>query len=338
MKILSIAVPCYNSAKYMDKCIKSLLTGGEDVEILIVNDGSTDETRDKADAYEKRYPGVCRAVHQINGGHGDAVMTGLKAATGVFFKVVDSDDYLDRKSFLRVLEKLRGFVSRGESLDMMICNFIYDKEGARRKKIMHYKKVLPVDQVFSWDEIGHFLPGSYILMHSVMYRRQLLLESGLNLPKHTFYVDNIFVYQPLPKMKTIYYMDENLYRYYIGREDQSVNESVMIGRIDQQYKVTRLMLEYYDLYKIRSKKLRNYMLRYLEIMMVICSVLAIKSGEEENLQKKEVLWQEVKAKYPRLYRRLRFGFLGQSMNLPGKLGQKISVAGYKLAQKLYGFN
>ena len=82
-------------------------------------------------------------------------------------------------------------------------------------------------------------------------------------------------------------MDVNFYRYYIGREDQSVNEQIMIGRIDQQYRVTRLMLGYYDVTKISNKKLRQYMTSYLEIMMTICSILAIKSGTEENMEKKK---------------------------------------------------
>ena len=131
-------------------------------------------------------------------------------------------------------------------------------------------------------------------MHSVIYRTGLLIQCGLELPKHTFYVDNIFVYQPLPHVKHIYYLDVNFYRYYIGRQDQSVNEEVMIGRIDQQIRVTKLMLGYYDAMKISSRKLRHYMIQYLEIMMTICSVLAIKSGTEENLEKKKELWQYLK--------------------------------------------
>ena len=109
-------------------------------------------------------------------------------------------------------------------------------------------------------------------MHSTIYRTKLLKDCGMKLPKHTFYVDNIFVYQPLPFVKTLYYMDVNLYRYFIGRSDQSVNEKVMISRIDQQPKVTRIMIESHDLTQIKSKKLRNYMIKYLSMMMVICSV------------------------------------------------------------------
>ena len=72
MKLLSVAIPCYNSAAYMRHCIESLLPGGDEVEILIVNDGSTkDNTGEIADEYEKRYPGICRAIHQENGGPGE---------------------------------------------------------------------------------------------------------------------------------------------------------------------------------------------------------------------------------------------------------------------------
>ena len=83
---------------------------------------------------------------------------------------------------------------------------------------------LPKDRIFTWKEAGHFHKGQYILMHSVIYRTKLLVECGLELPKHTFYVDNIYVYKPLPSVRTLYYMDVDFYRYFIGRDDQSVNE------------------------------------------------------------------------------------------------------------------
>ena len=166
----------------------------------------------------------------------------------------------------------------------------------------------------------------------------MLIDCGLDLPRHTFYVDNIFVYTPLPHVKTLYYLDVNFYRYFIGRNDQSVNEAVMIGRIDQQLKITKIMLDSHDLYKIKSRKLRRYMILYIEIMMVICSILAIKSGTEENLQKKKDIWAHLKNHNLRLYMRIRWGFLGQSVNLPGKAGRKVSIMGYKITQKFYGFN
>ena len=322
MKLLSVAIPCYNSSDYMRHCIESLLEGGDEVEILIVDDGSAkDDTAVIADEYEKKYPGICRAIHQENKGHGGAVNTGLKNAEGVYFKVVDSDDWVDRGAYMEILKMLRRFADQSEPVDMLISNFVYEKQGARRKKVMNYRTTLPKDQVFSWKDVKVFMLGQYILMHSVIYRTELLRQCGLELPEHTFYVDNIFVYQPLPHVKTMYYLDVNFYRYFIGRDDQSVNEQVMIGRIDQQIRVNKLMIDY-----------------FVEIMMVISSILAIRSGAEEDMAKKKALWQYARKKNRMMYLRLRFGFLGQGMNLPGKGGRNVSVAGYKISQKFFGFN
>ena len=339
MKLLSIAIPCYNSAEYMHKCIDSLLPGGGEVEILIVDDGSAkDDTAQIADEYEALYPGICRAIHQENGGHGEAVNAGLRAARGIYFKVVDSDDWVNEEAYMEVLETLRTFVMGNRTLDMLITNFVYEKQGAKHKRVMQYRTALPKRQLCTWKDVKMFMLGQYILMHSVIYRTEMLRECGLELPKHTFYVDNIFVFQPLPYVKTFYYLDVNFYRYFIGRSDQSVNEQVMIGRIDQQLLVTRLMIKYYRESKITSRKLRHYMVRYLEIMMTISSILAIKSGTEENLAKKQELWTDLRRQDLPLYLRLRYGFLGQSMNLPGKSGRTVSIAGYKISQKFFGFN
>ncbi|MCI8578084.1 MAG: glycosyltransferase family 2 protein [Lachnospiraceae bacterium] len=339
MKLLSIAIPCYNSEAYMRNCIESLLPGGDEVEILIVDDGSArDRTGEIADEYEAKYPGICRAIHQENGGHGEAVNAGLRAATGIYFKVVDSDDWVNADAYKEVLETLRRFVMGEDTLDMLVTNFVYEKQGARHKRVMQYRTALPKRELMGWKDVKVFILGQYILMHSVVYRTEMLRECSLELPKHTFYVDNIFVFQPLPFVKTIYYLDVNFYRYYIGREDQSVNEQIMIGRIDQQIKVTKLMLGYYHEAKITNNKLRHYMVRYLEIMMTISSILAIRSQSEENMAKKKELWEYLRKMDLPLYLRLRWGFLGQSMNLPGKSGRSVSIAGYKISQKFFGFN
>lgn len=338
MKLLTVAIPCYNSEAYMSKCIESLLPGGEDVEIIIVDDGSKDGTARIADDYAAKYPTIIRAIHQENGGHGEAVNAGLRNATGMYYKVVDSDDWLKEDAYLAVLAKLRELIGGSRSLDMMICNFVYEKEGLKHKKVMTYRTALPKDQLFTWDQVKHFLPGQYILMHSVIYRTKMLQDCGLELPKHTFYVDNIFVFHPLPYVKTMYYMDINLYRYYIGRDDQSVNEQVMIGRIDQQILVNRIMIDYMEEQKLLNPKVRHYMMNYLDIITTVTSIMLIKSGTEENLLKKRDLWQYIKDKDHLMYLRLRFGILGSATNLPGKGGRKISVAEYKIARRFVGFN
>lgn len=337
MKLISFAIPCYNSQDYMEKCIESILVGGDDVEIIIVDDGSKDDTAKIADRYQEQYPNIVKAIHQENGGHGEAVNTGLKNATGLFFKVVDSDDWVDETAYKAILEKLKELSGGSETVDMFLANYVYEKEGAKHKKVMR-QLGFPKDKIFTWNDIHHFYKGHYILMHSVIYRTQLLRECGLELPKHTFYVDNIYVYRPLPYVKKMYYMDVDFYRYYIGRDDQSVNESVMIGRIDQQIKVNKIMIEDVDIWKITNKKCRKYMLNYLEIITVISTIMLIKSGTEENLEKKRRLWKYIKDTDIRLFHKLRRGIMGNTMNLPGKGGRKISIAAYRISQKVVGFN
>lgn len=338
MKILSIAVPCYNSQEYMRKCVDSLLAGGEDVEILIVDDGSTDETGAIADDYARRYPDIVRAIHQENGGHGQAVNAGLADASGLYFKVVDSDDWVNQEAYRVVMDTLEELTRGPQTVDMLISNFVYEKQGAARKKVMQYRKCFPKDQVFGWDQVKHMHAGKYILMHSVIYRTELLKSCGLRLPEHTFYVDNLFVFEPLPFVSTLYYLDVNFYRYFIGREDQSVHESVMISRIDQQIRVNKKMVDILVGASVRSRQLRQYMIRYLTIITAVSSVMLIRSGKKENLDKKEELWKYLKDADKGLYRAVRRGIVGRAVNLPGRGGRSMSTTLYKICQKFYGFN
>ncbi|MDE7424804.1 MAG: glycosyltransferase family 2 protein [Lachnospiraceae bacterium] len=338
MKVLSVAIPCYNSEAYMARAVDSLLPAGDDIEIIIVNDGSTDTTKEIAEEYEKKYPAIVRVVNQENGGHGEAVNTGLRHASGLYFKVVDSDDWVEEQALFRILEKLREFVESGERIDMLISNYVYEKLEKKKQKVIDYRSCLPVDRPFGWSEVGHFRSSQNILMHSVIYRTKLLRDCGLELPKHTFYVDNIFVYQPLPAVSKLYYLDVDFYRYYIGREDQSVNEQVMMGRIDQQIKITKIMIDSHDLTKIRRKQLRKYMAKYLVMMMTVSSVFLIKMNTPESLAKKEELWQYLKKKNERMYREMNRYMLGWIMQRKTRPERRIIVWGYHISKKIFGFN
>ncbi len=341
MKLLSIAIPSYNSAAYLGRCIDSLIVGGEDVEIIVVNDGSTDETSAIAHKYSERFPSIVKVIDKPNGGHGSAVNAGLEAASGMYYKVVDSDDWVKESAYMAILDKLRELSGSDKVLDMLISNFVYEKEGAAKKKVMRFGHALPQDELFTWNDVGHFHKGQYILMHSVIFRTKLLRECGLKLPEHTFYVDNIFVFEPLPYVKNMYYMDVNFYRYFIGRDDQSVNEKVMISRIDQQLRVNRIMIDYMKENKRKifaNKRLKNYMINYLDIITTISSIMLILSGTSENLQKKKDLWDYLKNSDSYIFYRLRLGLLGNTMNLPGRGGRKVSVEGYRIAQRFFKFN
>lgn len=339
MKILTITIPCYNSQDYMTKCIESALIGGEDVEILIVDDGSTDNTAAIADEYQEKYPTIIKAIHKENGGHGDAVNTGLANASGAYFKVVDSDDWLDEDAYRKILKILKKVVLERHELDLLLANYIYDKVGRRKKRVMRYRKALPANRIISWDTTRiKFNKFQYVLMHSVIYRTELLKECGLELPKHTFYVDNIFVFKPMIHVKKLMYVNADLYHYYIGREGQSVNEQTMVKRIDQQLLINRTLIEFFSEHKDIDRQMYKFLLQYLDMMMCVASIICIVSNDREVFAKKKELWRFLKTTDRQLYRQLRTTIFGITMNLPGRFGRFLSKSGYHLFQKLFGFN
>lgn len=341
-KLITFTVPCYNSAAYMRHCIDTLLTAGERAEIILVDDGSTkDDTPAICDEYAEKYPTIVRAIHQENGGHGEGVNQGIRNAQGRYFKVVDSDDWVDTDALAQVLDKLEDFTAKGKDLDLMLFNYVYEHVEDNTQHTVRYTNVFPQNRVFTWKHTRPFRPDQNILMHSVIYRTQVLRDCGVVLPKHTFYVDNIFVYQPLPYVETMYYMDVDLYRYFIGRADQSVNEKVMIGRVDQQLRVTRHMIDCQNLNDLRpdQRKLRSYMLSYLAMMMAISNIFLILDGSDAAHIKKFQLWRYLYNHADRnIYRRIRYLSVGGLTNLKGKLGDKISLGGYRMAQRFFKFN
>lgn len=337
-KLLSVVVPCYNSEAYMKKCVDSLLIGGDEVEIIIVDDGSKDSTGQIADMYAEKYPSIVSVIHQDNGGHGEAINAGLRNSSGIYFKVVDSDDWVSKDAYLKLLDIMRVSVEENEQLDMLIANYIYDKQGTQHKKVMSYKNALPANKYFTWDDVGNFYVTQYILMHSVIYRTRVLRDCGLELPGHTFYVDNLFLFVPLPYVKKMYYIDEVFYHYFIGRDDQSVNEAVMIKRIDQQIDVTKKMIDYFDYDKLINRRCVMYMQNYINIMMTVSSIFLVLSKEEMNYQKKHMLWDYLKEQNPRLYREIRHTAMGYAISCESRAARSVQCVGYKLSQKAIGFN
>lgn len=336
MKLLTVTIPCYNSQNYMTHAIDSLLPGGEDVEIIVVNDGSNDDTAKIADDYERRYPGIVRAIHKENGGHGDAIMTGLANADGLYFKAVDSDDWVDAEAFTKVLDALRTLSDN--PVDMFISNYIYDKAAKKHKLAIRYHNILPQHRVFGWDETKRFHIKQYLLIHSLIYRTGLLRECGLSLPKHTYYVDNLYTYLPLKDVKKMYYLDVDLYHYFIGRKDQSIQEQNMTKNIDQQLLVNKLLISQFDPFTIENLQKRKYLLHAFAAVTIVSIFILTKSGTKESLQKRKDLLAFIRQKDPRVYQRLRRDPFIRICFLPGKAGRAIPISIYKLLQKIYGFN
>ena len=264
MKYISFVVPCYNSEEYMEKCIESLLVGADFVEIIIIDDGSKDRTGEIADNYEKKYPDTVKVIHQENGGHGEGINAGLKVATGKYFKVVDSDDWVDKEAYLKLLKSIKTIDS-----DLIVMNYVYSYTDGRKDQVINFSNVFKENKEMTWEEMGRWKVTQYPSLHSMMYKKSVLDVSDIDLPKHVFYEDNLFIYLPMVNTKTIYYMNLDFYRYFIGRPDQSVQTAQIVKRSHHQVLVSKTVCNKYDLSLIKEKKLRKLMRRECVFLMTM---------------------------------------------------------------------
>ncbi|MCD8110883.1 MAG: glycosyltransferase family 2 protein [Clostridiales bacterium] len=338
-KLITFTVPCYNSEAYMEHCIDSLLTAGDRAEILIVNDGSTDRTGEIAAHYQERYPNICRVLTQENGGHGAGINHGLKEARGFYFKVVDSDDWLDEEALHRTMDLLEKLEPQG-GVDLLVTNYVYDNTDPGLTKTIHYRNVFPQECMIGWERTRYFRPWQYLCMHASTHRTQLLRDIGIRLPEHTFYEDNLFSYLPLPYVRKICYLNADLYHYLIGREGQSVEEDILKRRCTHQVQVSRLMFEAYDLAQIRREqpKLARYLIHALIFFMVLATAFTRLNNTAEADRKIREMWKVLKEENRPLAHRLKYHSLATLLNFPGHGGRMFAIACYRLGHKFLAFN
>lgn len=339
-KTLTFVVPAYNMTEYLERCVMSLIAAkrNNDIEVLIVDDGSSDGTLEMAQKFEARYPGIVRAIHQENKGHGGAVNTGIAAARGMYVKVVDADDWVGPESLEQVMAVLREEADSTEPIDMLVTNYVYDKVGKRNKHVVNFRHAMKAGARLAWNDLGHFGLAEYILMHALTYRTAVVRESGMQLPEHTFYVDFIYAYQPFPWVKTMKYLDTPFYHYFIGRDGQSVQTDVMIRRVDQLRLVNQCMVRATPERDTVPDGLYRYMIHFLAIESSVASVFMILSRDPENYEKKKDMWDDIKAYSPTIYKDVRKKAMSRALNLRGSIGRFVIRKGYFVAEHVVGFN
>ena len=333
MKYITFTIPSYNSQDYMKHVIDNLVAVGDDIEVIIVNDGSKDDTGKIADEYEKKYPTIVKAIQKENGGHGSGVMAGLRNASGLFYKVVDSDDWVETQDVITMVDLIKKHLAEGADIDLYITNYVYEHASDNSQYSMNYRKYLPIDTVFTWNDIKRIGLETVFLMHSLMYRTEKLRESGMNLPNHTFYVDDIYAYVPLPFMKNLYYRDLDFYHYFIGRADQSINYGTMCKRYEQQVRVFKIMFESNSLEKLKTfpKHLYQYMWQFLMIIGAVTFMTIVGTKEDKEIRKKffKDFQKELKGIDKKLFNKLRYrtpliiAFLIPGYNLKSFASRKI---------------
>lgn len=243
-KLLSVVVPAYNVERYLQSCLDSLLDTEEreKTEILVVDDGSRDATRSIAETYEKKHPAIVRAIHKENGGHGSTINIGIREATGKYFRVLDSDDCVDSKAYDSYLKKLEH-----TDCDLVATPFtcVWYKEDAvvkEKKRQIEGASDLEEGKVYFFPEVAKQL---FVRMHEWTIRTALLKENNITLTEHSFYVDMQYVLFPVPWIKTICVFTDNVYRYRLGMENQSVSIKNMQKNREQHRKVLCSLVDFY---------------------------------------------------------------------------------------------
>lgn len=337
---LTFVVPAYNMETYLPRCVDSLLAAGrtDDIEVIIVDDGSSDGTPSLADAYARRRPESVRVIHQPNKGHGGAVNAGIAEARGLYVKVVDADDWVGRDALEVVMRTLRAQAEADAPVDMVVTNYVYDKVGKARKHVVHFRSAMEPGRVMGWDDLGRFGVAEYILMHALIFRTDVVRESGMELPEHTFYVDFLYAYQPFPWVRTILYLDVPLYHYFIGREGQSVQTDAMVRRVSQLIQVNRLMVEATPERGTVPDGLYRYMIHFLSIESSITTVFLILSRDPRNYARQRKLWADMRAAKPAVAADTRARLVARVTNLATPLGRAIVRVGYRVANHFIGFN
>jgi Glycosyltransferases involved in cell wall biogenesis len=338
--VLTVVVPAYNAQDYLRRALDPL-RAVPGIEVIIVDDGSTDGTAALAEEYVRAAPDTYRVVHQRNAGHGGAINTGLTHARGEYFKVLDADDWFDIGSLVRVVSALESLRGSG-GVDALFSDYVHERLGKSSRRT-RFGSAFPADRRFRWDEVERLGRRQILMMHAVTYRTDLLRRVGMRLPEHTFYVDNLFVVAPLAHVREMYYLPVDLYRYFIGRSDQSVNASVMLTRVDQQLRVNRLALQ-----ALPSREdvadgtvpvqLYAMLLQYLEAVCAVTSATLVRGGTPEHLAARELFWDEIRAENPWLFTRLRRTLVGTGANLPGQAGRRVTRLAYHVARRVVGFS
>ncbi|WEV75240.1 glycosyltransferase family 2 protein [Bifidobacterium sp. ESL0800] len=340
LKTLTFVVPAFNMSAYLERCVSSLtaIDDNDDIEVLIVDDGSSDGTPELADRLAAAKPGIVHVIHQKNKGHGGAVNTGIANAEGMYLKVVDADDWVGAASLKQLMNVMRRQHNASEPIDMFVTDYVYDKVGKRRKHVVKFDSVMAADKRLVWDDLKHFGIAQYMIMHALIFRSDVLRQAQTQLPEHTFYVDFIYAYQPFPWVRTLMYVSTPLYHYFIGRDGQSVQTDVMIRRVDQLVRVNRAMVAATPERKNVPDGLYRYMIHFLSIESVVASVFLILSRQPANYQIKRELWDNQRAVSPQIARDVRRQLPSRAINLPGSLGRWIIRMGYRISERIIGFN
>ena len=337
-KLITFCVPSYNSEEYLHYALDSL-KGHEDIEVLIIDDGSKDNTLEVAKKYEQENPSVFVAVHQENKGHGGAINTALGLAKGEYFKVLDSDDWVDKDA----LSKLMAFLREKMPVrpDMILMDYVYQQGRDNPTKRIHFNRYFDKNKVVPLSSLKHHMKiEDNVTLHSSIYRTALLRQCNLKLPEHCSYEDNYFVYVPLGVIENVAYLPEPLYQYLIGRDGQSMTYETCVRKYKDFILCGELIFKSHDIMKFKKTDKKRFILikHHLMLAMLFAVIYPQLKKTEEALNDMNAFMEECKKHNPDQYALCRKDLRVSTFFHRGKPAYKTSRFWYKLAHIVVDFN
>lgn len=290
--LFTFLVPCYNGEIFINNSFHSLMNErlfNEGLmnmyEVILISDGSTDNSVQLAskwaDEWNKKVrKNFVRIIDKKNGQYGSVINRGLKIAKGIYFKVLDVDDTFNVSSLIKLLYATAGF---RKQVDVIFTDHTYEKVGSNNQELLSLRNNFEPNKFLDIKKTS--LPNDLITMHSIIYRTNILRDMNYKQIEGVFYSDSQYSLIPLANVKIMYYIQIPLYRYYIGRNEQSVNLKVMVKNMEHQFAVRKKILEEIDFKKIKFSSLRNYYLKALRQMVQWSIMLIAFNKHIKNKQK-----------------------------------------------------
>ena len=319
--LITFLVACYNSEAYLNVCLDSLLKcDNEKIEIILVDDGSKDKTYDVIMKYKNLYPNVIKVIKKENAGHGDAINDGVKNATGKFFKIVDSDDWVNEDALNKLLNAVEQV---GDKVDLFVTNYVYYHGYDNPKRRITFHSTFKEHKICGWNEAKGMKINQNLTLHSCMFKLEKVKESGVVLPKKVSYEDNYFVYACLSKVRTFIYLNIDFYCYLIGRDGQSVNTINCIKRYKEHLLISKLINDYLDLMAIKKidKPLYKILYHHLRLVMMIATIYARMNGSKEADKNFKDYKKDLKLSHKKLYDKMIYHSISGLLTVPGPFGR-----------------
>ncbi len=241
-KLLTVTVPAYNVEAWLDQTLTSMLQEEilEDLEILVVNDGSKDRTKEIGLSYQKKYPDTVRVITKKNGGHGSTINTGIEEAAGRYFKVVDGDDWVDSQNFVMLMKMLSRL-----NVDVVGSNYTWvDHETGKPTKQQEYPfEGFEYSRIYKIREIAGKVT---VPMHAMTIRTEILKNMKERIDEHMFHVDMEYIAFPIPYCETFIFLKPSVYRYRLGRPGQSMSLAKMRANREQHLHVLHHVQRYIE--------------------------------------------------------------------------------------------